>query len=788
MTGDYQGIDTIVDDPSPPSADFELGDSFASRYRVERCLGRGSMGTVYAVFDQVVGERVALKLLALPKDDSIEGFRREVRLARRVTHRNAARTFDLGAHAGVHFITMELIEGESLRVLLARRVRLPEPEAVSIAWQLCLGLQAAHAVEVVHRDLKPANILVEEGGRAVITDFGVAGTLSEGADSTEERARGMGTPMYMAPEQVLGSPFDGRVDIYALGLVLYEMLTGKPAFSGGSKIEIAMARLSRPPPDPREHAEVSDLLAELVLRCLAQSPDDRPATPGELAKRLAALGANAKDPPASVATEPETTSGSGTGPFAPTSVGDRKLAVMSFRYRGNKEHAYLAEVLTDELVDLLAMTRGLRVSASGAANRFRDERDARTVGRALGVDAIVDGSVLYTGDQIRIVTRLIDVETGFQSWTERFAGRMDDVLDLQDLMAKRVAEALRVELAVLDQGRTVPGEAIELYLQGRQRSREPDVSGRSLEGAIALYDRALERAPSFALALAARAEAAVQRWFLPSAREADGWDRISTNAVHAALEGAAHLAESRIAAARLDVSHGEFASAARHLSTALEIAPTCAPAHEYLGLLQCDAGRSREGVRHIELAHELDPSLFQGAFSVLRHHALRGERERWKQRLEQMRLSPRFPGFALALFEYRLALWDGDVQWARDVRWRADSDPNSSTARLASLLQDALDHSAFELGRRFDALIEPQSSPRLRTHWRQMAVEVLAWRGERDLALDQLQKAEALGVLLDADWFDACPVLEPLRSTSTFAEIHERVHERAEAIWRTAGA
>ena len=781
----------MVDDPAPPSADLGLGDLFADRYRVERCLGRGSMGTVYAVHDRVVGERVALKLLSISSDDSFESFRREVRLARRVTHRNAARTFDLGEHAGVHFITMELIEGESLRVKLARELRLGPQEAVALAWQLCLGLQAAHEVEVIHRDLKPANILIEDGGRAVITDFGVASTLSEGAHGGEERAHGVGTPMYMAPEQVLSAPFDGRVDVYALGLVLYEMLTGTPAFSGGTRVEIAMARLSRPPPDPRDEAEVSDALAELVMRCLAQAPEARPATPAALAQELAGLGTELPigDPRATGEVVAPASHPTETGPtaFASTTPGDRALAVMPFRYRGSRDHDYLAEVLTDELVDLLSMTRGLRVSASGAANKFKDERDARTVGRALGVDAIVDGSVLHTGEQIRIVARLIDVNTGFQRWTERFEGRLEDVLHLQDRMAKRVAEALRVELSVLDHGRLAPGDVVELYLRGRQRAREPDLSGRSLEGAIALYDRVLERAPGFALALAARAEAAVQRWFLPSARPSDGWDEVSRNAVEAGLQGAGHLAESRIAAARLDVSRGEFASAARHLGAALEIAPTCAAAHEYLGLLQCDAGRGREGVRHIELAHELDPSLFQGAFSVLRHHALRGNEPEWRDRLARMQLSPRFPSFALAMFEYRLWLWIDDVDRARAVRWRPDADPRSATARLGELLTDALDHPPAEIAARFDALVQPLSSPRLRTHWRQLAVEVLAWRGEPRLALAQLAEAEALGVLLDADWFQACPVLEPLRAEPAFVEANERIRERADAIWRTAG-
>ncbi|MCH9683015.1 MAG: serine/threonine protein kinase [Deltaproteobacteria bacterium] len=168
-------IDTIVDEPNAPEPEPEpsLGELFAERYRIDRCIGRGSMGTVYAAHDRVVDEMVALKLLATPSERALERFRQEVRLARRVTHRNAARTFDLGQFAGAHFITMELVGGESLRVRIARGRRLPVHEITEITRQVCLGLQAAHDVGVIHRDLKPSNILVD-GARAVITDFGVA--------------------------------------------------------------------------------------------------------------------------------------------------------------------------------------------------------------------------------------------------------------------------------------------------------------------------------------------------------------------------------------------------------------------------------------------------------------------------------------------------------------------------------------------------------------------------------------------------------------------------------------
>ncbi len=777
-------IDTF-DASRPPSQSQpgpELGDLFANRYRIERCLGRGAMGIVYAAHDTAVNEDIAVKLLNTPRIGMHERFGREVRLARLVTHRNAARTFDLGEFDGVHFITMELVQGESLRVLLARESRLSPSHVMELGRQLCLGLQAAHDVGVIHRDLKPANIMVDRSGRAVITDFGVACTSLEEAGVTGKRQPLAGTPLYMAPEQVVGAPLDARADLYSMGVILYELLTGQAAFSGQSPAEIAMARLSMPPPDPRELVSLPDGLASLVVRCLAQSPSARPPSARAIALELAALRSATPRPVDTAATPAPSVAITNSSMFVPASPGERTLAVMPFRYRGPSEEAYLADVLTDELVDLLTMTRGLRVSSSGATSQFHNEPDARTIGRALGVEAIIDGSMLRGDDEIRIAVRLIDVETGFQRWSERFEGRLADVFELQDRMAKRVVEGLRLELSLGSPRRIVMGDAVELYLRGRQRSREADISGRALEEAIALFDHALERSPGFPLALAARADAALQRWFLPSSRATGDWAETSRAAVVAALLGAPDLAETQLAAARLHVNQGELTTAARHLTAALENAPTCAAALEYLGLLQCDAGRSQDGARNILLAHELDPSLHQGAFSLLRHHALRGDMVAYEAQLSRLKRSPSSLPFVLSLFEFRIALWHDDRARARAVEWHTEG----VALGMSELLSRALDSDTSDraLASGFDEIIEQQSSPRLRTVYRQFAVETLAWRGAHALALAELAQADEGGVLFDADWCESCPVLAPLRSDPRFIETQEHVRGRADAIWR----
>ncbi|MEZ4454887.1 MAG: serine/threonine-protein kinase, partial [Nannocystaceae bacterium] len=264
------------------------GPLFAGRYELLRELGRGGMGVVYHARDTMVGDVVALKTLEISggaSDSAVERFRREVRLARRITHPNVARTHDLGEFNGHHYLTMELIDGSDLQGILARERRLGPMRAAAIAWMVCEGLAAAHAAGVVHRDLKPANILVERSGRVILTDFGIARAFA--GDNAARTQGSVGTLVYMAPEQVTGESSDPRTDLYAVGLLLYEMLTGELAFTGETPLAAAIARLSAAPPDPRTRiADVPACLAELVLELLARAPEGRPPTAEAVSLRL----------------------------------------------------------------------------------------------------------------------------------------------------------------------------------------------------------------------------------------------------------------------------------------------------------------------------------------------------------------------------------------------------------------------------------------------------------------------------------------------------------------------
>ena len=254
---------------------FAAGTVIGERYRIISLLGRGGMGEVFRADDLALGQPVALKFLpkAMTDEFTLERFRNEVRMARRISHPNVCRVYDIGETDNQVFLSMEYVDGEDLSSLLHRIGRLPSDKALEIARKIGAGLAAAHDKGVLHRDLKPSNIMLDERGEVLIMDFGLAGLVHEIADVRS------GTPAYMAPEQLAGNEVTARSDIYALGLVLYELFTGKPAFPGNTRDEIARVRRESTPHRPSKVVNDLDPWVEMViLRCLDEEPENRPSS------------------------------------------------------------------------------------------------------------------------------------------------------------------------------------------------------------------------------------------------------------------------------------------------------------------------------------------------------------------------------------------------------------------------------------------------------------------------------------------------------------------------------
>jgi eukaryotic-like serine/threonine-protein kinase len=460
--------------PVDPSATTDATPSagghqvIGERYEILGLLGSGGMGNVYKARDLELDELCALKVLRpeLARDaEVLDRFRREVKLARRVTHPNVARVFDIGERGGEKILTMELVEGEPLSALLARDGPLAVERIVELGSAVCAGLSAAHEAGVIHRDLKPDNVLVEKGGRVVLTDFGIArAAASAGALAT---AGFLGTPAYMAPEQIEGGvPIDARADLYALGAMLFELATGQRPWLGESVFAIAAARLLHPPPDPRgRRPDLPPALAALVLRCMARHPEDRFASASAVAAELAMVTlprARHMEQLPVVRVSP----GPGAKAFA-----HKRVAVLPFRNAGPPDEDYLADGLTEDVIDALSMAAELRVTSRGVVMRYKgSDRDPREVGRELDVQVVVDGTVRrVAGDggarAVRISARLASVADGVQLWARRFDRALVELLGASDDVARAIADALAVQ---------VDGAARPIATDGSRRSRPHD--------------------------------------------------------------------------------------------------------------------------------------------------------------------------------------------------------------------------------------------------------------------------------------------------------------------------
>jgi TolB-like protein/predicted Ser/Thr protein kinase len=781
--------DTLAADPSTvPTPAGESGASalvvlrpgelFAGRYVVEALLGRGGMGAVYRVRDGKLDEVVALKLLTLETKSAQERFVSEVKLARRVTHPNVARTHDFGEDGLVRFLTMEYVPGTTLERIIEQRAPMATRPLVELATQITAGLAAAHAAGVVHRDLKPANVLVGDDGRVIITDFGIARATSQ--ESGTRTGTMLGTPHYMAPEQVLGRPTDARSDLYAMGVILYEMACGVLPFESDSVLGAALARVQACPVDPRRHHAVEDPLASLILRCLAREPEGRPASAGELELALRALVGEVD-----AASEPTPTTlivETAARPYAAISSWTQSVAVLPFVYRGVAEHGYLGDAMAEELVDVLSHTRGLRVLSLGATRRFADERDPAAVATALEVDAVVDGVVQHMGDRVRLSVRMIDPD-GTQRWAERYDGRLEDVFALQESLGRRVAEALRIELVVAAHRHTAPPEALEHYLRARRMQRQlTQVS--NLEVA-AMLERAVELAPDFGAALAAHAIASVRAWWGDgeTAQGRGAMDR-ARRSIARAQQQAPELAETHLATAIWEVQSGGFIAAVRALGRALELAPTMAEAHQYLGQIQCEAGRPKEGAEHLELALELDPSLKICWFGLARVAQLQGEESRSLECLAEMWRVMSRPSIGDMIMALRLALYRGDLEDARRIHGLlhdAGTPPALRIHRWTGLVFG--ETSLEEAEAMHDESLARTSNGRFTMLTRQMATELFTIAGAHELALRELTAA-ADSALIDLVWLQRCPVLEPLRGDARFLRAEQAVQRRVAAIWR----
>lgn len=450
--------------PRTMSSALPLPPSLADRYTVVRALGEGGMATVYLVRDLKHERDVALKVLRPDIADALgrERFVREIRVAARLTHPHILPLFDSGEEGGSLFFVMPVMEGQSLRTLLDSARRLPIDAALRIASEVADALDYAHRHDVVHRDIKPENILLHEG-HALVADFGIGKAIvaaTEDSRTLTQIGVTVGTPAYMSPEQAAGKSLDGRSDLFALGCVLYEMLTGEVAFEAVSvAATIAKRFVHTPLAVTQQRADVSPAVAAIVARLLAKEPADRHATGAEVARAL-------RTPSAPVTEQPR------------TAIAEKAIAVLPFvNISADVENEHFSDGLTEEIITDLSRISALRVTSRTSCMQYKGSSlGAREIGRTLSVRYILTGSVRRAGSALRISAQLVDAESDSQRWAEKYSGTMDDVFDLQERVSREIVAALGISLAPEEDRRLAKRgfkqvEAYELFLEAREQLR-----------------------------------------------------------------------------------------------------------------------------------------------------------------------------------------------------------------------------------------------------------------------------------------------------------------------------
>ena len=575
--------------------------STISHYKVTAELGRGGMGVVYKAEDTKLQRPVALKFLpsnSLGDEEAKARFLREARAAAALQHPNICTIHEIDEADGHTFIVMAYLEGEELRKHIEKGP-LSLDRLLDIAIQVARGLQEAHSKGVVHRDIKPANIMDTTTGQAVLMDFGLAQIASAASKLTREGTT-LGTSAYMSPEQTSGEKTDHRTDIWALGVVLYEMATGQAPFQGHYEQAIVYSILQEAPePITALRTGIPPELERIANKCLAKRADERYQTVSDL---LADLGALKRSRESSEGKRQS----SGTRDARPS------IAVLPFENRSRDEDdEYFSDGVTEDIISALGKIEGLRVTPRASAFRFKGESTAvRQVAEKLNVGCVLTGTIRRAGSRLRITVELIDAAEDTQMWSERYDRVLEDIFDIQDEISQAIVKQLKRKLtgAVASPRatrRTADFEAYRLYLQGRHNVVKLSESG--IRQGLSCFERALATDSNYPEPHAGMADAYALLGILGFARPADVMVKAKAEAVRALgmdeTTAEAHASQGFVR----HLYDWDFAGAEQSYRRAVELNPADPIPRVYLGVLLAETGRPAEGVAELRTAVQLDP-------------------------------------------------------------------------------------------------------------------------------------------------------------------------------------
>ncbi len=647
--------------PGAPSAGsiaafqgLQPGVLFGGRYEILGVLGQGGMGAVYKARDRELDRLIALKVIRpeLATDPAILArFKQELILSRNITHKNVVRIFDLGEAEGIRFISMEYVDGDDLRSILRRDGKFAPKDAISVVEQVCRALDCAHSEGVIHRDLKPQNIMRDKNGRIVVMDFGLARSL--GDSGMTQTGAIVGTLEYMSPEQALGTTLDQRSDIFSVGLIFFELLTGKTPYQADTAIASLMKRT-------REEAQsASDLdpsvpksLSAIVSRCLERDPGNRYHSAVELLQQLTTWEANPNisieklsqmiphpiirrsrfnlDLPGkswmwisgavlvialatfagrSLLNRPGS-SFSETAQGIPPLKQGKYVAILPMKQIGDPAVVgYVADGIQEALATKLFQLKEVHLTSSDEVEKASvKDLPLRKLARALGVNLVLQGSVQGNKDQLRVTLSLDDAASGRRLWSQEFPGAPGDLLTLEDQIYGTLSSALALKPTDEEQARvgahpTENVKAYDLYLQGRNALRNGH-SQDAYKQAVGLFEQAIETDPNFALAYSGLADSSLRMY---GESKDSIWAQKATLAAQQAERLSGNLPEVHLSLGSVYSSTGKNTQAVTELKRALELAPNSDEAYRNLGEAYRLSGQSDEAIAAYQKAVAANP-------------------------------------------------------------------------------------------------------------------------------------------------------------------------------------
>jgi serine/threonine-protein kinase len=800
------------------------------QYKILEKIGAGGQGTVYKAKDTKLDRTVVIKVLPqelTAKTSNFKRFEREAQLCSQLDHPNICTIFDFNEADGVFYIAMQYVEGKNVRQLVAGRP-LELKSALSIAIQVCDALAYTHKRNIIHRDIKAGNIMVTESGQVKVLDFGLAKLLEEdlphGQDRTEITEVGIpyGTATYAAPEQAKGEKADHRADIFSSGVLLYELLTGIWAFQGKTVVDVRHQVLHgtpkpiadmRPEPTPPK-------LQEIINKALAKDPKDRYQKISEMRDDLRNVMLEVSGVPMehteSIAprhigdknvvkraldwirsktgnenstsvsfpsiqpglqTDPALITSTGTG------TGKKSVAILPFKNLGNDPEAnYYEFALADAVITELGKLKSLIVRPSSVIAKYQGkEVDPHDAGTELNVSAVLSAGFIRSGEKMRVTPQLIDVASGDILWSDRIDAESSDILALQDMIAQRILDGLRLELSPNEQEKlgkrpTENAEAYEEFLKGRDnfgRFIFRTVSMDDCEAAIANFKRAVELDPHFALAYSGLGACYANRVF-KGMGEAEDYTYAEA-AFSKAFKYDANVVEARVLMVLIYLARGEKRKARAEIDILQEQFPNDAPLYFVKGTMHRLDGEYQESLRSWAKLTRLDPAArVVASYNRARIYIYQGLYDEAIRELDEgAKIEPNHP--LIRIFRACVFFWRGDEdQGIAMMKNVLEENPKMDGIRplFAAFLayKGKKDEAKAQLTHEARGLAKADHDM---AYW---MGDAMAQIGEIDEAFEWLKRAVKLGNE-NRQWFERDKCLSPLRDDPRFQELLDRMHK-----------